>query len=150
MPTLTEGKLQFDFPSGWQAVKYDEEQGFYRTTIIRHVQHVRGVDLVACPADATRLVLIEVKDYREATTVDDTLNSTSLQTVQHKTLGTLAGLVAAERVQEPTLRTLALLSRQLPVEVVLFLVEKPTALVPTTTAHKLRRSTQLTGRNDLE
>jgi hypothetical protein len=150
MPTLTEGNIHFDFPSGWQAVKYDAEGGFYRKTIIQHVQHIRGVDLLACPADAARLALIEVKDYREATTIDETLNAVLLETMLRKTIGTLAGLVAAERVQEPTLRPLAILSRQPSVEVVLFLIERPVVPVPTTTGYKLRRATQAVGRNDLE
>jgi len=152
MPTIIEGNLHFDFPAGWLAVKYDEEQGFYRDTVTRHIQYIRGVDIVACPTDEVgRLLFIEAKDYRKASGIADTLNSELLETMLRKTLGTLAGLTVAERVQEPSLHRLAILSRQPAIEVVLFLVDKPlTAVAAPPTSKKLRRQTQATGRNDLE
>lgn len=149
MPTLTEGKLHFDFPSGWQVVKYDAEGGFYRETISKSVQHVRGVDLVASPPDAARLLLIEVKDCRQDTKTEVTLNTVLLETVQRKTLDTLAGLLIAERMQEPSLRVLAKLSRQPVVEVVLLLIEPLLPVAATPTGNKLRRVTRTTGRTDL-
>jgi hypothetical protein len=113
MPTIIEGALRFDFPAGWTAAKYDEETGFYRTIVTRHVQHTRDVDIVACPPDETaRLLFIEAKDYRQETVIADTLNGKLLETVLRKTLGTLAGLMVAERVQELTLHKLAILGRQ--------------------------------------
>lgn len=149
MPTRTEGSLHFDFPTGWHAVKYDEEGGFYRSVITRHVQGIRGVDFVASPADNARLLFIEVKDCREDTQPEESLNNKLLETMQRKILGTLAGLVVAERMQEPTLRVLAMLRRRPPIEVVLFLVEPTATIAPTATGRKLRRVTQGNGRNDL-
>ena len=147
MPTLCEGTTQpicFDFPSGWEAVKYDEEGGFYRTTVTKHITLVRGMDFVAVPPTISRVVFIEVKDFRRATPGDpDALNAKLLDTVLRKTLYTMAGLLAAERVGAPALRPFAVLSRQPPIQVVLFLVEAPVA-------SKLRQVNQRVGRNDLE
>ena len=97
-----------------------------------------------------RLLFIEAKDYRQETVIADTLNEKLIETVLRKTLGTLAGLMVAERVQELTLHKLAILRRQPVIEVVLFLVEKPVAVTAPPTGYKLRRQTQITGRNDLE
>ncbi|MBC7447876.1 MAG: hypothetical protein H7330_07435 [Hymenobacteraceae bacterium] len=147
MPTKCEGATNpicFDFPIGWEAVKYDEEGGFYRTTVTKHVNLIRGMDLVAVPPGAPRVVFIEVKDFRKAAPDDpEARNAKLIDTVLRKTLYTLAGLVAAERVGEASLRPFAMLSRQPPVQVVLFLVEAPLA-------SKLRQQNQRVGRNDLE
>ncbi len=155
MPTLTEGAkdpitgtlaypIHFDFPSGWEAVKYDEEGGFYRTTVTKHVDLIRGMDFVAVPPGTSRVVFMEVKDFRRALPGDPAaLNAKLFDTVLRKTLYTLAGLLVAERVGNASLQPFAVLSRQLPVQVVLFLAEAPPA-------SKLRQLNQRVGRNDLE
>lgn len=70
MPTVTEKGIQLDFPADWAVVKYDGDTqsnnaSFYRARIESQVQNVRGVDVVSqAAAPATRLLLIEIKDYR--------------------------------------------------------------------------------------
>ena len=140
MPTIEEknkaGKgLAFDFPSDWHALKYDQDAepatnelaGFYRSVILSEgVQQVRGMDIVCrMPGEPTRLQLIEVKDERERATDTNvaTRHEELRQTVLRKTMGTLAGLLLAERLGEDSLRPMACLSRQPLVEVVLFLKE---------------------------
>ncbi len=156
MPTIEEknkaGKgLAFDFPSDWHAVKYDQEAelatnepaGFYRSIILSEgVQQVRGMDIVCrLPGEPARLQLIEVKDERErASDTNVAVRHEELrQTVLRKTMGTLAGLLLAERLGEATLRPVACLSRQPLIEVVLFL-EEPQLLPQRSTA--LRKATE--------
>lgn len=145
MPTIEEknksGKgLAFDFPSDWHAVKYDQDAdpathepaGFYRSVILSEgVQQVRGMDIVCrLPGQLPRLQLIEVKDERERTTDTNVAvrHEELRQTVLRKTMGTLAGLLLAERLGDASLSRMACLSRQPLIEVVLFL-EEP-ALLP--------------------
>ena len=145
MPTIEEknkaGKgLAFDFPSDWHAVKYDQDAalatsepaGFYRSIILSDgVQQVRGMDIVCrLPGQPARLQLIEVKDERErAPDTKVAIRHEELrQTVLRKTMGTLAGLLLAERLGDASLRPIACLSQQPSIEVVLFL-EEP-ALLP--------------------
>ena len=156
MPTIEEknkdGKgLAFDFPPGWQAVKYDqdadpignESAGFYRSVILSEgVQHVRGMDIVCrLPGEPARLQLIEVKDERErAADTNVAMRHEELrQTVLRKTMGTLAGLLLAERLGDSSLQPIACLSRQPLIEVVLFL-EEPGLLPERSTV--LRKSTE--------
>jgi len=54
--SLVEGRLQFDFPEGWLALKFDDAQ-WYRDTI---KSRVKAVDVVACAGDSHWWV--EVKD----------------------------------------------------------------------------------------
>lgn len=148
MPTIEEKNketgegLAFDFPSGWQVVKYDQQEdlaanevaSFYRRVIERGgVQRVQGMDIVCrLPGESEQLQLIEIKDERKR----DPSKSLSkrhdklYKTVLRKTIGTLAGLTLAERLGDDSLRPLACLSRQPTIEVVLFLVEPLQRLVP--------------------
>ncbi|WP_460585434.1 hypothetical protein [Hymenobacter arcticus] len=127
--------MAFDFPAGWYAVKYDhdaepasnEPAGFYRRIILSEgVQQVRGMDIVCrLPGEHAHLQLIEVKDERKRDLATDiALRHEELrQTILRKTLGTLAGLVLAERLGDASLRPMACLSQQPLIEVVLFLEE---------------------------
>lgn len=140
MPTIeeknSEGKgLAFDFPSDWQVQKYDQDAegaagtaaGFYRRVILSEgVQQVRGMDIVCrLPGQPNWLQLIEVKDERKRDPAADvgTRHEELRQTVLRKTLGTLAGLLLAERLGDDSLRPVACLSQQPLIEVVLFLKE---------------------------
>lgn len=62
MDALDIDGLQFAFPKGWKASKYDE-WGFYRNHFLRQQDGLRAVDLVAVSSDKTAY-LVEVKDYR--------------------------------------------------------------------------------------
>lgn len=156
MPTIEEknkaGKgLSFDFPFDWKVVKYDQDAepaangaaGFYRSVILSDgVQQVRGMDIVCrLPGEPARVQLIEVKDERErAPDMNVAVRHEELrQTVLRKTMGTLAGLLLAERLGDDSLRPMACLSWQPLIEVVLFL-EEPELLPQRTTP--LRKSTE--------
>lgn len=164
MPTIQErnkaGKgLAFDFSSDWRVVKYDQDAevetnepaGFYRSVILSDgVQQVRGMDIVCrLPGEPERLQFIEVKDERErdpATNV--ALRHEELRlTVLRKTMGTLAGLLLAERLGDNSLRPMACLSQQPLIEVVLFL-EEPELLPQRSTP--LRKSTEKDRKNILD
>lgn len=149
MPTITEKNVDFDFLPGWEVVQYDAPGGFYREVVIKYVQHIRGMDIVCRPPGSRRVVFIEAKDFRKETDARQTLNSTLKESVLRKTISTLGGLLIAERAAAEELRPMAILQKELPATVVLFVVERP---VPThtTTADKLRRQTTISGRNDLE
>ena len=164
MPTIEEknkaGKgLAFDFPSDWRVIKYDQDvepsanepAGFYRSVILSDgVQQVRGMDIVCrLPGQPARLQLIEVKDERErAFDISVAVRHEELRrTVLRKTMGTLAGLLLAERLGDNFLRPMACLSRQPLIEVVLFL-EEPELLPQRSTP--LRKSTEKDRKNILD
>ena len=164
MPIIEEknkaGKgLAFDFPSDWRVIKYDQDVepsanepvGFYRSVILSDgVQQVRGMDIVCrLPGQPARLQLIEVKDERErAFDISVAVRHEELRrTVLRKTMGTLAGLLLAERLGDNLLRPMACLSRQPLIEVVLFL-EEPELLPQRSTP--LRKSTEKDRKNILD
>ncbi len=168
MPTFEEGRLIFDFPTGWSAARYDQdadpvagmEKGFYRRVVISSqqeadspaLQRIRGVDFVVRAADSSpRLQLIEVKDDALRPESREAREAELYQTVLLKAFNTLAGLVLAERLRASDLQPMACLSQQPLVEVILFLVEPP--LVPITdvgSKRKLRRQNRATQRNGLD
>ena len=142
MPSLTERKLTFEFPSDWQVVAYDRPAdpatgapaSFYRRVVEKGgVQYVRGMDIVCrLPGLPIGLQFIEVKDdrtWQPASGVPDPCEKQQprhtelFRTVMQKTAGTLAGLVLAERLQEASLRPHACLSQAPAIEVILFLLE---------------------------
>jgi len=91
MPSLTEGKLRFDFPIEWVATQYDK-WAFY----VRHFGGSCGgnkaVDFLAYRPQDEPLWLIEVKDYRRSRR---TKTSHVWDEMAIKARDTLAGLVAA-------------------------------------------------------
>lgn len=133
MPTITERKLELEFPNNWEVVQYDrqadpktgETASFYRRIIERGgVQQVRGMDIVCrLPDVPAKLQFIEVKDDRKRTMGTGDRHAELFISVLQKTAGTLAGLVLAERLSEASLRPQACLGQNPPIEVVLFLVE---------------------------
>ena len=101
MPTIIEKGIQLDFPADWAVVKYDDSS-FYRNRIESQVTSMRGVDVVSLtPGPATRLLLIEIKDYRISSQTADQDSSKLRQTVLQKALNTLSGLYAAARIADP-------------------------------------------------
>ncbi len=146
MPTLLECNwetgncLAFDFPADWQAVKYDQQEnpatgeaaGFDRLVIQSGgVKNIRGVDIVCrLPGQTNHLQITEVKDDRLRTKGMGERHTELYETVLQKTLGTLAGLLLAERLDENSLRPMACLSQHPAIEVVLFLEEPPAVPVP--------------------
>ena len=63
MPSLTEDKLRFDFPGGWEATQYDN-WAFYRNQFQDSCYGNKAVDFLAYQPHEDPLWLIEVKDYR--------------------------------------------------------------------------------------
>ena len=139
MPIVTERKLELEFPDDWEVIQYDrqadtktgEEASFYRRIIERGgVQQVRGMDIVCrLPDIPAKLQFIEVKDDRRRIMGTGERHAELFISVLQKTVGTLAGLVLAERLGEASLSLQACLSQNPPIEVVLFLVEPAPAPV---------------------
>jgi hypothetical protein len=91
MPAITEGKLTFTFPEGWQISKYDD-WAHYREHFIKVCEGTKAMDIVALEPGAC-CWLLEVKDYREhrrTKTID------LADEVSEKVRDTVAGLVAAQ------------------------------------------------------
>jgi hypothetical protein len=61
MPSVTEGRLTFQFPDNWRASKLDE-WSFYRNQFQR-IPGTKSMDVIAL-APAQEAWLIEIKDYR--------------------------------------------------------------------------------------
>jgi hypothetical protein len=157
MPSKREKSIWLDFPAGWAAVKYDgdskdDNAGFYRARIEHQVQHVRGVDVVSLAAPADRLLLIEVKDFRESNSTADKEVAKLRQTMIQKALNTVSGLYSAARTGDAELRPVVerMFKPELAIEVIL-LLEQPASLVaPTTTAAKFRKQNPKTGIQDMQ
>ncbi|HYE77222.1 MAG TPA: hypothetical protein VEI97_04475 [bacterium] len=163
MPTLPIGEpvptLEFNFPAGWEVEEFDRDArpghpaGFYRQTIMGDgVKHIRGVDIVCRSPDAApRVLLIEVKDDRPRVTQSRERHEELRLSIQNKVLGTLAGLVIAERVGEASLQPMACLTRHPRVEVVLFLEEPPPAPIPNVgSKKKLRKQVRTAYKSNLD
>jgi hypothetical protein len=152
MATITEKGIQLDFPAEWAVVKYDDTD-FYRQRIAGRVQQVRGMDVVGYrPVAAGQLLLIEIKDYRISTLTAEQRLGDLRQTVLQKTLNTLSGLYAAQRVANEELRAVAAGIQQpgLHIEVVLFLERPLLPATPVTTAQKFRRQNPQSAVENLE
>ncbi len=63
MPSLTVDGLDFAFPEGWRASRYDD-WSFYRRRFARMRDGIKALDLLALSPTRTAW-LIEVKDYRQ-------------------------------------------------------------------------------------
>ena len=63
MPTVTEGKLRFTFPDGWNVSKYDDWL-HYRIQFIKVCDGIKAIDVLALEPKGC-CWLLEIKDYRE-------------------------------------------------------------------------------------
>ena len=128
-------RMEFEFPADWQVVKYDQQAdpttaasaGFYwRIIQSAGVKHIQAMDIVCyLPYSPQRLQFIEIKDDRTRTLNAADRHNELYEAVLGKTLGTLAGLALAERLRDESLQSVAILSQQPAIEVVLFLLEPP-------------------------
>ncbi len=92
MPSLTEGKLRFDFPEGWEVTQYDSWT-FYEKHFQGCCSGNKAMDFLAIDPDQDSLWLIEAKDYR----IHPRTKSIALwEETAVKARDTLAGLVAAK------------------------------------------------------
>ena len=139
MSIVTERNLELEFSSDWKVIQYDqransktgEVASFYRRIIERGgVQQVRGMDIVCrLPDVPAKLQFIEVKDDRKRRIGTGDRHAELFISMMQKTVGTLAGLVLAERLGEASLQSQACLSQNSPLAVVLFLAEPAPAVV---------------------
>ena len=83
-------RLNFDFPDGWEAGKYDDWK-FYRNNFCTMFDGIKAVDILAVAPDETAY-LIEVKDYRVGS---GNLPSAIVEELCRKAVGTLAALLPA-------------------------------------------------------
>jgi hypothetical protein len=94
VPTLTEGKLAFNYPDTWNVTKYDQWP-FYRNQFASSCGGNRAVDFLAYDPESHTLWLIEVKDYRQyRRTKDEAIPL--VDEVAAKARDTLAGIFAAK------------------------------------------------------
>ncbi|CAO3436966.1 NERD domain-containing protein [Azospirillum endophyticum] len=127
MTEIVEGSLLFSFPDGWEAEKYDDDDGFVARNC--RIDGTKRVDIVALSPD--RLLLIEVKDFRKYAIENkermDVRGGDPLHVeVAQKVRDTFAFLVAAHREQDEVLKpfyTHALGGRQKAIDVILFVEE---------------------------
>ena len=91
MTVIAEGMLEFDFPNGCEASKYDD-WSFYRNQFQRVANGSKAVDIVCDERNVSWL--IEIKDYRQypRTKAIDIADEIAV-----KVRDTLAGLAAAAR-----------------------------------------------------
>ncbi|MBF9222514.1 hypothetical protein [Hymenobacter ruricola] len=159
MQNIPEGDFEFQFPQGY-AVKYDGEKDKpvsrnYYLQNLESINSIKAVDIVAVPmATIQRLILIEVKDFRE----DDADLQKKIEEehfpleVVQKTLHTLSGLYLGVRAGDPEL---VLFSKQLldlptELEAVLFLEQIPVKRGPNDKGYKYALSTRATQRQGIE
>lgn len=83
--------LQFTFPNGWEADKFDDWK-FYRGHFSKQMNGIKAVDLLAKGPDGVAY-FIEVKDYRHPDTVKP---SALADAIANKVLMTLAALLPAK------------------------------------------------------
>lgn len=103
MSRLQIERLQFDFPNGWQASKYDDWI-YYRDHFAKQQDGLKAVDIVALSPNKTAF-LIEAKDYRHPDAVKP---SQLAEAIADKVLHTLAALLAARlRANDPAEKSLA-------------------------------------------
>ena len=160
MPTIREGVFGFRFPASWHAVKYDGEkdQPVPPNYYLRHLEPIKGVmavDIVAAPASpAQRLILLEIKDFRE----DDADLQHKIETehfpleVVQKVLHTLSGLYLGVRSGDAELAPFsgALLGLSAVLEAVLFLEQAPLRRGPSDKGYKLALRNRTTQRLGIE
>ena len=103
MPSLSIDGLNFAFPPGWKASKYDD-WAFYRNQFVKQRNSLKAVDALAV-SDTGVAFLIEVKDYRHP---EADKPSDLPQVVADKVLHTLAALLPARlNATEPREREVA-------------------------------------------
>lgn len=83
--------LEFSFPAGWTASKYDE-WSFYRNQFSKQQNGLKAVDLLALSPTHTAY-LVEVKDYRHPETEKP---SELHDAITNKVIHTLAALLPAK------------------------------------------------------
>lgn len=135
MNTLTEGALTFSFPASWVVCKYDDT-AFYQRSIVSTGAGLAAVDFAfSAGGPARRLVLIEVKDFRDHAVENRyRLRSGELATeVVRKALHTLGALTVGALGQPAELRPLlaAIAPAAAAVQVVLLLEEDALPIVST-------------------
>lgn len=91
MPAVRIDGLEFDFPSSWNASKYDDWE-FYRKKFAVMWNGIKAIDLLAVDPDRTAW-LVEVKDYRAH---ERTKPSELDDEIARKVFDTLAAMLPAK------------------------------------------------------
>ena len=152
-----EGAIQFGFPDDWLLLKYDDSR-FYRGPVVRLGADRAAVDFVAAHIPTSRLLLLEVKDFRQHATGNRPrlLSGDLAAEVVRKVWDTLGALYAGCRAQkyaelQPFAAALAPFPLQL--HAVLLLEEDPLPLAGPgghlSTTQKLLRDNAQKRRGDL-
>jgi hypothetical protein len=129
MPSVDVDGLKFDFPTSWQASKYDE-WSFYKNQFIRMWDGIKAIDLLAVDPDKTAW-LIEVKDYRNhARTKPSDLGGEVARKVFDTLAAMLPAKVNANETEEVTMATAVLKAKRLRVVLHLEQPKKQSALRP--------------------
>lgn len=160
MKSINEGKHTFLFPTGWSAIKYDGEkdQPSAPTYYLRHLEPINGmkaVDIVAAPpSPARRLILLEVKDFREdGADLQHKIETEHfpLEVVQ-KALHTISGLYLGIRAKDEELAEFETVLLGLParLEVVLFLAQAPVKRPPQDKKYKQALANRTSQRQGIE
>lgn len=108
MPSITEGKLTFDFQAGWRVTKLDE-WSYYRNQFQRISSGTKAIDILAIDAGQQCFWCIEIKDYRRnrRTKLEDVVDETARKV--RDSLAVIAGAIAnANDDEEKSLAKLAL------------------------------------------
>lgn len=143
MPAVRIDGLEFDFPSSWNASKYDDWE-FYRKKFAVMWNGIKAIDLLAVDPDRTAW-LVEVKDYRAH---ERTKPSELDDEIARKVFDTLAAMLPAKLnasdVQEAKMAASVLGAKRL--RVVLHLEQprkhstlRPRAINPADVQQALRR-----------
>lgn len=103
MAILHEGDFSYDFPAGWQALKWDDSD-FYKNKFQSFGGTSKAADFVAFNADKEQLWLIECKDFRP---VGRSKAIDLCDEIAEKFKATLAGLVCARNAEDLNLRQFA-------------------------------------------
>ena len=93
MPSIREGRLQFDFPENWTATNFDQ-WSFYRNQFQSVCSGTKAIDILAIEPNEC-IWIIEVKDYRQFQRIKPT---DTADEVAIKVRDSLAALVAAKAI----------------------------------------------------
>jgi hypothetical protein len=131
MQTFREGAIELRFPGGWNVLKYDDPTAECYQSVKRIGADLSAVDFVVNPHEtpASRLLLIEVKDFRQYEVANRARLRPGALAVEiaRNALHTLAILYTGVRARHRTLRGLesAVLPAPETLQLVLLLEEDP-------------------------
>ncbi len=103
MTTLSEGTFDYEFPAGWQAIKWDDSE-FHQRLFQSFGGSSKAAEFVAFNESEAELWLIECKDYRPS---GRSKIIPLCDEIAEKFKATLAGLVCARNTDKDEIRSFA-------------------------------------------